>query len=184
MTYSTGVARWAAVDITQFLEATWPQTVTVHNVEDDPAYQAHDVDLLWTVVERSGRMRIIPIEVKGDRYHQTGNFFFETVSNESKGTPGCFLYTSAKWLFYYFVESGDLFCLPMSRVRPWFCHQLERFEERRTSTLVGDDAYVTVGRLVPIETVLQEISGVWHYQRIGDGSWHPVSAGRTVQDSD
>ena len=101
--YTATVARRAAADVTDFLLETWPQTVTVHNVEEDPAYQEHDVDLLWTIMER-GRLRIIPVEIKGDRYHQTGNFFFETVSNEGKGTAGCFLYTKAEWLFYYFVE--------------------------------------------------------------------------------
>lgn len=174
MAYTTSVAKWAADEVTQFLASTWPQTVAVHNVEDNPVYQAHDVDLLWTVVGRSGRMRVIAIEIKGDRYHETGNFFFETVSNESKGTPGCFLYTSAKWLFYYFVDAGDLFCLPMTRIRPWFHHHMELFEERRTSTPVGGETYVTVGRLVPIETVLQEISGVQRYQKIDGEKWIPV----------
>ncbi|MCI0398964.1 MAG: hypothetical protein L0322_29080 [Chloroflexi bacterium] len=161
----------AAAEVTDFLERAWPQTVVVHNVEEMPVYQEHDVDLLWTVVDRAGRMRVIPIEVKGDRYHQTGNFFFETISNESRGTPGCFMYTKAKWLFYYFVEIGRLYCLPVARVRPWFCHQMERFEERRTSTPVGqDEVYVTIGRLVPIQAVLEEVEGVLHFVK-EDGQW-------------
>lgn len=169
MSYTTNVAKTAAADVTQFLEDTWPQTVVVHNVEENPIYQEHDVDLLWTVVERSGRLRIIPIEVKGDTYHQTGNFFFETISNESKGTPGCFMYTRAKWLFYYFVEAGILYCLPMDKVRPWFCHHMERFDERKTSTPVGSEIYVTVGRLVPIETVLEEVPGIMQYKKEDTG---------------
>ena len=167
MTYTTGVARTAAADVTHFLQTHWTQTVAVHNVEDDRAYQQYDIDLLWTVVTRSGRLRIIPIEIKGDRYHHTGNFFFETVSNEAKGTPGCFLYTKAYWLFYYFVEIGALYCLPMDKVRPWFVANISRFEEKRTSTPVGGDSYVTVGRLVPIKTVLAEIQGVMQFQKEG-----------------
>jgi hypothetical protein len=163
--YTTNVAKTAAVDVTEFLEATWPQTIAVHNVEDNPIYQEHDVDLLWVVVERSGRLRVIPIEIKGDTYHQTGNFFFETISNESKGTPGCFMYTRAKWLFYYFVEVGTLYCLPMATVRPWFYHQMERFDEKKTSTPVGGEMYVTVGRLVPIQVVIEEVEGVYQYQK-------------------
>jgi hypothetical protein len=170
MSYTTNVAKTAAADVTHFLETTWPQTIAVHNVEDNPIYQEHDVDLLWTVVERSGRLRIIPIEVKGDTYHQTGNFFFETTSNESKGTPGCFMYTKAKWLFYYFVEAGILYCLPMGTVRPWFSHHIDRFDERKTSTPVGNEMYVTVGRLVPIQTVLEEVPDVMQYQK-GDTVW-------------
>lgn len=164
--YTTGVAQQAATDVTHFLETFWSQTVAVHNVEDHPAYQEHDVDLLWTVMER-GRLRVIPVEVKGDRYHQTGNFFFETVSNAGRGTPGCFLYTKAEWLFYYFVETGRLYCLPMSTVRPWFEATMERFEERRTSTPVGGTSYVTIGRLVPIDTVLYEVPDVLQFQKDG-----------------
>ena len=56
MSYTTNVAKTAAEDVTHFLEDTWPQTVVVHNVEDNPIYQEHDIDLLWTVLERSGRL--------------------------------------------------------------------------------------------------------------------------------
>jgi hypothetical protein len=169
MAYTTAVADAAAADVTDFLKTFWSQTVAVHNVEADKAFQPYDVDLLWTVADGHGRLRTIPIEVKGDRYHKTGNFFFETVSNESKGTPGCFLYTGAKWLFYYFVGNGRLYCLPMDVVRPWFHENMDRFDERRTSTPVGSEAYETVGRLVPIATVLAEVAGVLQYEKQAAG---------------
>lgn len=170
MSYTSGVAQTASAEITHFLLSHWPQhSVAVHNVEEDPAYQTLDVDLLWSVLEH-GRLRLIPIEVKGDRYHRTGNFFFETVSNEGKGTAGCFLYTKAEWLFYYFVESGDLYCMPMEKVRPWFEANQQQFEEKRTSTPVGNDSYVTVGRLVPIARLMAENLGVYHYTKTEE-SW-------------
>jgi hypothetical protein len=170
MAYTLDVARQAAGDVTHFLHTffvppLWPRTVAVHNVEDAAAYQAYDVDLLWTLLGRNGRLRTIPVEVKGDRYHRTGNFFLETVSNEVKGTAGCFLYTKAAWLFYYFVGNGRLYCLPVDRVRPWFWHHMDRFAERRTSTPVGDKQYVTVGRLVPITTLLDEVPGIYQFQK-------------------
>ncbi len=174
MTYTTEVAKTAALDITRFLETHWSITVAVHNVEDDPAYQQHDVDLLWTVAEKD-RLRVIPVEIKGDRYHQTGNFFFETVSNESRGTPGCFLYTRAEWLFYYFVENGRLFCLPMEKTRAWFAEKWQQFEERRTSTPVKEgEVYVTIGRLVPIDVVLAEVPGVLQFKKT-ETSWSQMS---------
>jgi len=169
MGYTTGIARQAAADVTHFLQTFWREyTVAVHNVEDDPAYQNHDVDLLWTIVDGHGRLRTISIEIKGDRYHQTGNFFFEIISNLGKGSPGCFLYTKAAWLFYYFVENGRLYCLPTMRVQPWFHENSDRFREQRTSTPVGASSYVTVGRLVPIQTVLDEVPGILQYQKVGD----------------
>ena len=168
MNDTTGVGEVAVTAVTHFLETHWPQTVSVHNVESDSAFQQFDVDLLWTVANKHGRLRTIPIEVKGDRYHKTGNFFFETVSNASKGTPGCFLYTGATWLFYFFLEIDHLYCLPMNEVRPWFHEHMEQFPERKTSTPVGGEHYVTIGRLVPIELVLAEVAGVRQYRYEAD----------------
>ena len=172
---TTAVAKRAAAEITHFLQTYWPQTVTVHNVEDDASYQVHDVDLLWTVLEKD-RLRIIPVEIKGDRYHRTGNFFLETVSNEGKGTPGCFLYSKAEWLFYYFLEVGQLYCLPMDKARPWFVHNLSRFKEQRTSTPTGvaNRSYVTIGCLVPIVTLLSEVEGVLQFEKQENG-WQQIS---------
>jgi hypothetical protein len=169
MSYTTDVGKTAVALVTHFLTIHWwAYTVAVHSVEDDPAYQPHDVDLLWTIVGSNGRLRTIPLEVKGDRYHNTGNFFLETVSNANKQTAGCFLYTKAYWLFYVFVEVGDLYCIPMNVARPWFAENSDRFPEARTSTPVGGESYVTVGRLVPIQTLREEIPATLHYRKSGD----------------
>jgi hypothetical protein len=167
MAYTTGVGKTAVSLTTHFLTHHWADyTVSVHSVEEEPAYQQHDVDLLWSIVDGNGRLRIIPLEIKGDRNHHTGNFFFETVSNVSKETAGCILYTKAHWIFYVFVEIEGIYCLPMDSVYPWFTEHLEEFREVKTSTPVGDgEWYVTNGRLVPITTLLTEVEGVRHYQK-------------------
>jgi hypothetical protein len=147
-----------AVRATQAIES-WlrglEQTVDIRNVEGNPAYQRIDVDLLWKT--RRGSYRV---EIKGDRWHRTGNFFLETLSNQEKGTPGCFLYTQADLLFYYFIEPRLLYILPMPATREWFLTRWHRFPERRTTTPVGDRYYTTVGRLVPIEVLVQNVPNV------------------------
>jgi hypothetical protein len=148
------VAERASTEIEAWLRE-WHGTVDVENVEGDPDYQRRDIDLLWTTT-----LRDYAIEIKADRWHQTGNFFFETASNKEKGTPGCFLYTAADFLFYYFVEPRTLYILPMPRAREWFLKNIDRFEQRETTTPVGSEHYTTVGRIVPIEVVLQEVAGV------------------------
>ena len=148
------VARRASPEIEAWLRE-WHGTVDVENVEGDEAYQKIDVDLLWTTIARD-----YAVEIKADRWHETGNFFFETVSNKERGTPGCFLYTEADFLFYYFVEPRTLYILPVPRVRDWFLKNVERFEQRETTTPVGGEHYTTVGRIVPIELVLKEVTGV------------------------
>lgn len=105
------VAQQAARDIETWLRGK-PETVSVQNVEDEPACQQIDVDLIWTTQNSS-----YLVQIKGDRWHKTGNFFFETHSNKEKGTPGCFIYTQADWLFYDFVIPRTLYILPMPATR-------------------------------------------------------------------
>jgi len=150
------VARIAAQDIEAWLRAL-PQTVAVQNVEQEPSYQAQDIDVLWTTHKAHYR-----IEIKGDRWHHTGNFFFETHSNQEKGTLGCLLYTQADLLFYYFVTPRILYILQMPQLRAWFEQHYQRFEQRSTTTPVGLHYYTTVGRLVPILCVREELAEAVH----------------------
>ena len=148
------VAQQAAKHIETWL---WrkPESVNVRNVESEPAFQQIDVDLIWTTHNDSYK-----VEIKGDRWHKTGNFFLETHSNFEKGTLGCFIYTQADYLFYYFVTPRTLYMLPMPATRDWFVACLNRFRERSTTTPVRGSYYTTVGRLVPITVVLQAVPGV------------------------
>ncbi|MEO0840861.1 MAG: hypothetical protein AAF063_18390 [Cyanobacteria bacterium J06643_5] len=161
MTYSmeegTQVASHAADDITYWLNLQ-PETFSIKNVENDPEFQRRDIDLIWTIQTEEGINEIL-VEIKGDRLDRTGNFFFETHSNLEKGTPGCFMYTEADWLFYYFVNTGILYKLPMPKTREWFLVTMRRFRERSTTTTVGNSYYTTVGRLVPIRRLMLEVPG-------------------------
>ncbi len=158
---TNAVARDAARIITRHLRAH-PDTILVKNVERDPFYQRIDVDLVWRIRVPPIGIRNIRIEIKADRLDTTGNFFFETWSNREQGTPGCFLYTEAEYLYYYFMETGKLYVLPTATVRPWFVQHLNEFIERDTTTTIngGSGHYTTVGRLVPISRVLGEVDGV------------------------
>lgn len=153
----TQVAQVAAKEIERWLRGL-RQTVDVANVELDPRYQALDVDLLWTTQKRTYQ-----VEIKGDRVEKSGNFFFETQSNAEQGTPGCILYMQADLLFYYFVNTKDLYILPMPQTRDWFLPIQNQFTERATTTPVGDHHYTTVGRLVPIGRVMADVKAARHY---------------------
>ena len=148
------VARQATGAILPWLRSL-PQTVAIQSVEDDPAYWPLDVDLLWTTTRR-----IYKVEIKADRYDRSGNFFFETHSNREHGTPGCFLYSAADLLFYYFVRSRRLYILPLRTTRAWFVPRRAQFRERATTTRIGGGHYTTIGRLVPIARVLREVPQV------------------------
>jgi Holliday junction resolvase-like predicted endonuclease len=135
----------------------------VQNVEGDRRYQQLDIDLLAV---RDGRT--CQVEVKYDRY-QTPNLAFETVSNTSKWTTGCFMRTAADVMAYVRVTDEalggvpGLTLLPMAAVRPWFVLHEQEFRLYRTSTPVGASGiYETVGRLVPLKRLLDAGLGVRH----------------------
>ena len=177
MRETDAVGRHAVREVTRWL---WldPQTRRVRNVEGEPAYQAKDIDLVW----RTGAGEI-PLEVKGDRHAETGNFFFETISNTTTGSPGCFFYTEATFVFYYFVHPRRLHILPMPATREWFLERIERFAERRTTTPVGRGSYATAGRLVPIELVMAAVSGTRQVsmgEEMDRAAWCPRRCWRQV----
>jgi hypothetical protein len=164
MAEASAVEAGAIAAIVDYLRQR-PGTLLVEDVRADFSYRSVDVDLVWTWRGASGQEHVTWLEVKADRWHHTGNFFFETESNREKGTPGCFLYTQANYLLYYFVTPRTLYVLPMPATRDWFLANQERFPKRATSTPVGSgEHYVTVGQLVPISEVLKGVSGVGERQ--------------------
>jgi hypothetical protein len=144
------IAENASEEIETFL-LSLPDTVKVVNVEKDRNYQSLDIDLLWYVRSRkTGKIIKKTVEIKGDRYYHTGNYFFETVSNTTKNTPGCFLITEADFVFYYFVDQKELHILPTEETRKWFLDNLHRFKEAKTSTSSSKGLlYTSLGRKVP-----------------------------------
>lgn len=148
------VAALGMSDIEKWLK-TLPETVAVENVEDDAKYREADIDLIWKTKKKPDGHKV---ELKVDRYHKTGNFFFETHSNVERNTPGCFMYTEADLLFYYFIEVRQLYILPMLLTREWFEKNINQFRVRDTHTPVGQGFYTTRGRLVKRELVMKSIS--------------------------
>lgn len=155
MSEASDVAKVASSDIEKYL-LSLPETIIVVNTEDDKDFQLFDVDIIQEI-----ESAVILIEIKGDRMYRTGNFFFETTSNTDKNTLGCFLYTLADFIYYYYVEEKKLFILPMPETCEWFKVNIHRFKERTTSTSFDNgDSYSTIGRIVPRETVIKEVKGV------------------------
>jgi hypothetical protein len=74
------------------------------------------------------------------------------------------MYTEADFVYYYFVVIKKLYILPMPDTRLWFLEHLEEFRESATQTVVGNgNFYTTVGRLVPIKTLLHNVENVKIY---------------------
>ena len=136
------------------------KTIKINNVEDNPAYQRNDIDLVW-VYKKEDKEIMISIEVKTDKY-TSGNFWLETISNEALGTLGCFVKSKARYLFYYFTEWDSMYIISLKKAVPWFTKNINRFRESKTTTVddKGQYKHTTVGRLVPIKTMMGEVGGI------------------------
>ena len=163
-----GAASRAVAVAKSFLRSEDPEG-RVHDVQEDPRFQARGIDLVW---ERSGG-RLLGVEVKGDRQAgRRGTYFFELVSNLEKDTPGCFLYTRAELLLYVFLQTLEVHHLPVPATRAWFLARAGGYPLRHARTRVGPEAYTTVGAVVPVHDVLRAVAGA---RRVPRSAWEPGS---------
>ena len=157
MNRTSKTGKQGIIEVEIFLRSL-PKTSDLKNVENDLSYQKKDVDLIWTINLKNGKTKEYLCEVKSDNYNTTGNFFFETISNTSKNTLGCFMYTEADFILYYFIKAKELYVLPMPATRDWFQKHMNEFKEVQSQTAVENDSYTTLGRLVPIKEAENSVS--------------------------
>ncbi len=112
-----------------------------------------DVDIDFCVRFKDGSEH--GMEVKTDTHSETGNVFFELKSCEQKNTLGCVYKTGAKWMLYYFEDTGVLYILFMPKLREWLDRNMNSFatkkvkNQRRFFKGESDRYYYSVGKLVP-----------------------------------
>jgi hypothetical protein len=144
--------------VTDYLSSL-KKTIKIVNVEDDVDYQKIDIDLIWHYKEDKNICEDY-IEVKADSY-TSGNFWLETLSNKKYQTQGCFLKSKAKYYFYYFSKWDKLYIIPLKPAQEWFKENMNRFRESETTTNnQGEYSHTTVGRIVPIQIIINELEGI------------------------
>lgn len=161
-----------AIDLLRFLRlpSSWYQTVGISDASNNPVVQKLGIDLLW-LIRVATCTCAITVEVKTDRHFQTGNFFFETVSNVAKQSPGAFLASTAELCFYVFPKIETIHCIPLFDAREWFLANLEQFPEKAVSSNHAGRIWHTKGKLVPIPLLLQSVEGVKTFVKTGE-TWN------------
>ncbi len=159
MSEATGISAQAAADIGAWLDGH-PETVSVQDVRGVPAHRGAGVDFVWRTQQATYTLQVI-----GDRWDDTGSFYFETHGDGQLGNAGSFFYTEAQYTFYYFVASRMLYILPMPETRQWLKPRLETFPERRmTAPAAGGEHCIMAGHFVPILAVLAAVPNIEEVQ--------------------
>lgn len=93
------------------------KTRNVMDVRHDAYFQELDIDFLQLDINH----KVNKIEVKTDRKgHQTGNFVYETKSHK---TDGCMNRSHADFVYYYLVETDEVWVVIMPKLREWLKSQ-------------------------------------------------------------
>lgn len=122
----------------------------------DKQFQKSSGDLRF-LSPRTGKW--LTVELKVEERNAHGNFFLETFSNKDPRQPNPgWMHTSAvDLLWYYFLESDDLYAIHRPELYRWFFGDGEgagaerRYPERTQKRHA--QANLTAGRIVPIRDV-------------------------------
>ena len=161
----------AAIPIIKGYINSLEATVALEDADAD-MQRNDDIDLVWTR-SYNAKTEKLTLEVKADtQIHESGNFAFETISNEIRFTQGCFMRSRADYFYYYATKSGDLWIFPLTIVRQWFDREMSsrpnRFREFKTHTkLNGGKVYVARGYLVPVAELQRFLGKELRHRNIG-----------------
>lgn len=133
--------------------------VNVTDVSKDKKYQDKDIDFI--VELKNGEN--ISIELKTDTY-DTGNIFYEAISNKEHNVLGCMIKSKAKCLFYYFIKTKELYVIDFKAYKKWVNENNERFAKKRIKNINkrGNDITHSIGLLIPKKIFEKEMIGYFN----------------------
>ena len=111
---------------------TNPNVVDVIDVSQNKDYQNKDIDFL--VKLKNGEY--ISVELKTDTY-DTGNIFYEAISNKEHNVLGCMIKSKAKCLFYYFIKTKELYIIDFKAYKKWVNENNQRFTKKKIKILIN-----------------------------------------------
>lgn len=134
-----------------------PNIAEVIDVSKDKRYQDEDIDFIVRL--KSGEL--IPIELKTDTCDNTGNIFYETMSNIEYNVPGCMIKSKAKCLFYYFINTKVLYIIAFKRYKEWVEENCKKFTEKKIKNInrKNNGIAYSAGLLIPRSMLEEEMAG-------------------------
>lgn len=128
-----------------------PGVYGVEDVSRDSRFIPRGVDLVWRVAQRWPFDDIVVYGgVKTDlKMYRTGNFFIETQSNTTRGTPGWLNCSEADRLLYLSYGDKKLYDLSLPKVRRFLSGRKYPTARSSTGGAHGGVLYHTKGLVVP-----------------------------------
>lgn len=123
----------------------------VTDVRDVAQYQDIDTDLLGV---RNGQETTF--EIKTDSYTaNTGNIYFETVSNVEMNVPGCMLKTTADVLLYYPEGLDYMLWIDMPTYREYIMSRQDKYREHTVPNYrrYHNGISTSVGLIIPASEI-------------------------------
>lgn len=138
---------------------TNPNIVYVIDVSKNKKYQDKDIDFI--VKLKNGEN--ISVELKTDTY-DTGNIFYEVISNKEYNVLGCMIKSKAKCLLYYFIKTKELYIIDLKSYRKWINKNNERFAKKKIKNINkrGNDITHSIGLLIPKRIFEKEMIGYFN----------------------
>jgi hypothetical protein len=152
--------------IKSYLE-TNPEVANVIDVSKDKEYQDKDIDFI--VELKNGES--ISVELKTDTY-DTGNIFYEAISNQEYNVLGCMIKSKAKCLFYYFIKTKELYIIDFKAYKKWVNKNNERFTKKRIKNINrrGNSITHSIGLLIPKKIFEKEMIGHFNKKIVEEGT--------------
>ena len=141
--------------IKSYLEVN-PNVLSVTDVSKDKKYQDKDIDF----IVRLKNGEDISIELKTDTY-DTGNIFYEAISNKEYNVLGCMIKSKAKCLLYYFIKTKELYIIDFKEYKKWVNKNNERFAKKTIKNVNkrGNGITHSIGLLIPKKIFEKEMIG-------------------------
>jgi hypothetical protein len=128
----------------------------VTNLEKLNHFQEQDIDL-YTYRKDVGATWL---ELKIDS-HAPEKMFLEVIGNDNTNCPGCIYKTKSSHIGYMFEKHDELVMIPTVQLQEWLRLNEHRYPRAKvpTTDAKGNHWYNTIGRIIPVATVLQEVPG-------------------------
>jgi hypothetical protein len=130
----------------------------VTDVRKNPIYQVKDIDYIC-----SGFGSIWTVDVKTDRCHYTGNYFFEIISNVETNKAGWGYTSEANYILIVYPTSAghELHVLDMAKIREWLIKNADKCKVIENTTKREDGSiYYSQGIIVNRQKFARESGAV------------------------